>query len=84
VTDAENDSIKTYELWDSTNAASSGHFLLGGAIQQPNQGIFVDASAFNQANFVAGTSAGVDQIWERAFDGNLWSNWVSINVTSHA
>src|SRR5205814_1342224 len=39
VTDAEHDTITQYELWDSLNVGSNGHFLLGGAIQPAGQGI---------------------------------------------
>jgi hypothetical protein len=84
VTDAENDTIKTYQLWDSTNPGSSGHFLLSGAVQPTGQGILVDASLLGQASFVASSTAATDRIWERAFDGMLWSGWTAINVTSHA
>jgi hypothetical protein len=84
VTDSDNDAMKTYELWDSANSASSGHFLLSGAVQPTGQGIFVDASSFSQASFVASSAPATDRIWERAFDGMLWSDWTAINVTSHA
>jgi hypothetical protein len=82
--DPDSDAIKTYELWDSVNSASNGHLLLNGAVQPSGQGIFVDASQFGQASFAASSSAATDTVWERAFDGTLWGNWVSVNVTSHA
>jgi len=81
-TDADSDPIKTYELWDSVNPASNGHFVLGGAIQSSGQGIFVDAANIGQASFVASSSAATDRVWERASDGNLWGDWHEINVTS--
>ena len=83
VTDADNDAIKTYELWDSTNPASNGHLLLNGSIQPSGQGIFVDAAQFGQASFAAATSPATDRVWERAFDGTMWSDWTAVNVTSH-
>jgi hypothetical protein len=83
-TDSDGDAIKTYELWDSVNPASNGHILLGNAIQPSGQGIFVDASQFGQASFAAATSPATDKIWERAFDGTMWSDWTAVNVTSHA
>jgi hypothetical protein len=42
------------------------------------------AAQFNDVTFAAGAAAGVEQIWMRANDGILWSDWHSLNVTSHA
>jgi hypothetical protein len=83
-TDPDNDAIKTYELWDSVNPASSGHLLLNGNVQPSGQGIVVDASQFGQASFAAASSPAMDKVWERAFDGTMWSDWTAVNVTSHA
>lgn len=83
-TDAEHDPITQFELWDSTNAASNGHFLLNGAVQPVGQGIFLDSTQFNQTSFVASSTPTTDRLWARAYDGNLWSDWTAANVTSHA
>ncbi len=83
-TDADSDTIKTYELWDSVNSASNGHFLLSGAVQPSGQGIFLDASQFSQTSFIASSTPTTDRLWERAFDGSLWSDWTAVSVTSHA
>jgi hypothetical protein len=83
-TDPDGDVITTYELWDSASTASSAHLLLNGAIQPSGQGIFIDAAQLNQASFVASSTPVTDRLWERAFDGELWSDWTAINVTSHA
>ncbi len=84
VTDADGDAVKTYQFWDSNGAASSGHFLLSGAIQPAGQAITIDASQFGAMSFQAASSPQVDRIWERASDGTLWSDWTAINLTSHA
>jgi len=57
--------------------------LLNGSIQPSGQGIFVDAAQFGQASFAAATSPATDRVWERAFDGTMWSDWTAVNVTSH-
>jgi hypothetical protein len=84
VSDAENDPILQYQFWDSNPAATSGHFEINGTPQGANQAIEVSAAQVNQTGFVAGSVPGVDQIWERAFDGSLWSDWHSLNVLGHA
>jgi hypothetical protein len=76
--------ILQYEFWDSSPAATSGHFAINGTPQGANQAIDVLASQLNQATFVSGSTAGVDQIWGRAFDGSLWSDWHMLSVTGHA
>ena len=84
VSDPEHDPIIQYQFWDSNPAATSGHFAINGAPQGANQAIEVSAAQVNQTGFVAGSVPGVDQIWERAFDGSLWSNWHMLSVTGHA
>ena len=84
VSDSENDPIIQYQFWDSTPAATSGHFEINGTPQGANQAIDVSAAQVNQTGFVAGSVPGVDQIWERAFDGSLWSDWHLLSVTGHA
>jgi hypothetical protein len=49
----------------------------------PNQAIDVLAGQLAQASFVAGASAGVDQLWVRASDGMQWSDWHPFMATSH-
>ena len=82
--DADHDTISQYELWDSANAASSAHFVVGSTAQPAGQGIFLSTSQFNQTSFVASSSAATDRLWARAYDGSLWGDWTAINVTSHA
>ena len=84
VSNSENDPIIQYQFWDSTPAATSGHFEINGTPQGANQAIDVSAAQVNQTGFVAGSVPGVDQIWERAFDGSLWSDWHLLSVTGHA
>ena len=84
VSHPEHDPIIQYEFWDSTPAAKSGHFEINGTPQGANLAIDVSAAQVNQTGFVAGSAPGVDQIWERAFDGSLWSDWHLLSVTGHA
>ena len=84
VSDPEHDPIVQYEFWDSNPAATSGHFAINGTPQAAGQAIDVQAAQLDQTSFVTGTAAGVDQIWERAFDGWLWSDWHPLNVTGLA
>ncbi|MBA2401005.1 MAG: M10 family metallopeptidase C-terminal domain-containing protein, partial [Bradyrhizobium sp.] len=43
VTDADSDTITSYQFWDSTADATSGHFVVGGVAQGTNQNINVSA-----------------------------------------
>jgi hypothetical protein len=61
---------------------SDAHLLLNGAVQPSGQDVFIDGSQLNQATFAAASFPTTDRIWERAFDGNLWSDWVATNITS--
>jgi hypothetical protein len=85
VSDTDGDPITNYELMGNTT--------LGGLIVvtnsntnpflSPGQNYFVDPSSFNQHTFFdSGSSAASGQISLRAFDGTLWSNWLTINVTT--
>ena len=81
--DSDGDAITKYDFWDWNNAASSGHFNVGGAAQGANQDIFVDASQLSSVTFTSGSSFNTDRIWARAFDGSAWSDWTAANVSAH-
>jgi hypothetical protein len=80
----QGDTIAAYQFWESTSNPQGGHFALNGAAQGYNQAINVAAAQLNQATFTAGTGAGSDQLWVRASDGVLWSDWHPLTATSHA
>ena len=82
--DNDNDVMTKYQFWDSNPAATSGHFAINGQPQAPGQAIDMHAAQLDQTSFIAGSAAGVDQIWARAFDGWLWSDWHPLSVTGHA
>ena len=84
VSNSENAPIIQYEFRDSNPGATSGHFAIGGTPQGANRASDVSSARVDQTGFVAGSVAGVDQIWERAFDGSLWSDWHLLSVTGHA
>lgn len=84
LSDAENDTITQYELWDSTAASTSGYFSVAGVRQATNTTIRVTASQMADTTFVAGSAAGTDLLWVRANDGNNWGDWISWTVTSAA
>jgi hypothetical protein len=80
VSDADPDPIQRYEFWDSTEAQTSGHFVIGGVAQGQNQSIIVWANQLSQTTFQAGTVPGTDHLWVRASDGWLWSDWHDFHV----
>jgi hypothetical protein len=42
----------------------------------------IDVVQLTQATFVAASQPAVDQLWVRAFDGLLWSDWHPFAATS--
>ena len=80
VTDADNDAITRYEFWDST--AGNGHFEVNGVAAGVNVSIPVNSSQIQNTVFVGAPVSGTDQVWVRANDGQVWSDWKSWNVAS--
>jgi len=79
-TDAENDLITAYQVWDSTADASSGYWIVGGVPQLAGRAINITPSQLSSASFQS--ASGTDLLWVRATDGVLWSNWQSFNVSA--
>jgi len=77
------DQVVKYQFWDSTAGSSTGHFAIDGTEQAAGSAITVLAADLAHASFVAGTSAN-DQLWVRASDGAVWSDWTEFHVTSSA
>ncbi|MCO5090684.1 hypothetical protein [Bosea sp. (in: a-proteobacteria)] len=82
VTDAENDTITKYEFWDSNPAANSGYWSVNGTPQHAQEAIEVLAADLASASFTGASAETTDQLYVRAFDGYLWSDWKAFNVTS--
>ncbi|MDA9436052.1 hypothetical protein XH88_30480 [Bradyrhizobium sp. CCBAU 51627] len=78
VSDADGDSISQYQFWDSTPAAASGHWSVSGAAQPTNTAINVSAAQLAATSFQSGTVS--DDLWVRASDGAIWSNWQEFHV----
>ncbi|HWU54247.1 MAG TPA: hypothetical protein VN175_02015 [Rhizomicrobium sp.] len=71
VNDLDGDSMTRYQLWDSTRASNSGHFVVNGQDQAAGTVIDITAAQLAQTAFVTGTVGDALQI--RAFDGISWS-----------
>jgi hypothetical protein len=71
--DPDGDDIAQVEFWDT--GTGGGYFMLNGAAQGANQGIFVDATQLSQLTYQSGS--GADTLWVRANDGAQWSSWSS-------
>ncbi len=70
VTDADGDTMTEYALYDATG---SGHFVISGVTQGTAMEIDVTAAQLALTSYLGGT--GTDQLYARAFDGDLWSSW---------
>jgi hypothetical protein len=74
VSDADNDIMTRYQLWDGTSDPNSGHFVVNNAIQAANTVIDISAAQLSQTSFVAGVAGTAgDALQIRAFDGITWS-----------
>ena len=78
--DIDADLITWFEVWDSTDGASSGSWVLDGVRTQSNVAIEVSADQLAHLHFQS--SSGDDQLWARAFDGREWSAWKEFHVTA--
>ena len=72
--DADLDPL-TYFLYDATSSATSGHFVVNGAIVPAGTIYQVSAAQLAQTTFVAGTAGTADDIYAEAFDGIAYSGW---------
>ena len=82
VTDSNGDAITAYELWDENAGASSAVLTVSGTAQTAQT--LVSVTSLSDVAITGGSSASVDQIWLRAFDGTDWSSWTSAEVTTSA
>jgi hypothetical protein len=78
VTDADSDTIVSYEFADGMPDAASGHFVVNGVAQPANQIIDVTAAQLAQTSFQLGSA--LDILGVRAFDGTAWSQWSIFQV----
>jgi hypothetical protein len=81
VNDADNDAIASYQFWDQTTDATSGHFAVNGTSQDAQTIIDVTAAQLSQTTFHSGS--GTDDLYVRAYDGFTWSDWVEFNVINN-
>jgi hypothetical protein len=84
VNDADGDTIKKYQLWDSTRDIHSGHFIIGNQVQQSATVIEITPQQLAQTFFVTGEIG--DTLQVRAFDGIDWSAadnaaWAPFTIT---
>jgi hypothetical protein len=80
VTDADGDFIAKYQVWDSTSDPSSGQWSVNGVVQGTNVAIDVTAAQLASTTFQSGS--GSDDLWVRASDGFLWSDWKEFHVNA--
>src|SRR5256885_1579504 len=80
VTDADGDFIAKYQVWDSTSDPSSGYWSVNGVVQGTNVAIDVTAAQLASTTFQSGS--GSDDLWVRANDGFVWSDWKEFHVNA--
>lgn len=76
--DADGDSMVSYQVVDRTTTATTGHWDIAGVDQLAGSTITVAASNLADLTFESGS--GNDTLNVRAFDGSMWGAWVSFSV----
>ena len=82
VSDADGDSIVSYQFNDGNGGLSSGHFTVNGVAQAAHSNFTVDAADFAGMEFVGGAAGVTDSVYYRASDGDAWSDWTGFDITS--
>jgi hypothetical protein len=80
VTDAYNDPVTAYQLWDSTTDPSSGHWVVNGVAQGKNAAIGVSPAQLSSTTFQSGS--GSNDLWVRGNDGFVWGPWKEFHVNA--
>jgi hypothetical protein len=81
VTDADSDAIQYYQFFDNGRGAGSGVFLLDGVTQATGQEILVEAADLASLEFRV-ADVGSDDLYVRAFDGVVWSDWTGFTIST--
>jgi autotransporter-associated beta strand protein len=86
VSDEYNSPITRYQLFDASNDASSGYFIVNGVAQRPGTVLDLSPADLAQTSFITGTAVG-DTLRFRAYNGYAWSapdlpsSWTSLNLS---
>ena len=82
-TDPDGDEITQFRFWDGGTGATSGYFSTpDNSHHAAGTAITVDAAHLEDVGFRGGREAGTETLWVQAFDGQAWSQWMSLNVTT--
>ena len=82
VSDADGDSMVSYQFNDANGGLTSSYFTVNGVVQAAHSNFTVDATEFAGMEFVSGDAGVTDTIHYRASDGDAWSDWVTSNASS--
>ncbi len=77
-TDPDGDPITAYQFMDSTDALTSGYWIVD-RLRSAGQVIDVTPAQLATASFLVGSTS--DQLMVRASDGVAWSDWKSFTLT---
>jgi hypothetical protein len=69
------DKITQYQFFDDNADADSGFFSQGSKVFGADTTFTVTSANLAKLNYTAGSEAGTDLLWVRAFDGDIWSDW---------
>jgi hypothetical protein len=84
VSDAEGDSMLSYQFYDGTSGG--GHFTVNGVEKAANAWFTVSAADLANTQFVASGTVGTDGLYVKASDGMGWSaqQYFTVNSWPHA
>lgn len=75
-----NSTITKYAFWDA--GKNGGFFTVNGVAQAPGAWIEVNVSDLAKVKYVGSVNGGAEQLFAKAFDGNVWSGNVSVDATT--
>ena len=74
--------IVLYEFIDQTNTEASGYFTVNGVRQSSGTAFSVFSSDLDQVQWHTGSGIGSDNVAVRGLDGQRWSEWTSVSLTT--
>jgi serralysin len=80
VTDAENDTIASYEIWD--DEGGNNWWVDGAGLVDASTGYTVND--LSKVWFQGDSSNSSQTLWVRVFDGTDWSSWDSFTLTTNS
>ena len=80
--DSDGHTITQYEFWDSDGDEGMGYRSISGPAQGADTPISVSAAQLSSTVYVGGGATDTETVWARAYDGGMWSDWISWTMST--